>query len=111
MGYAALMIMEGSMTPGELTSMLLYLGVLVPPIVQMSNIVEQATHDVPLPARMADMRGCTTPNPESDQVRFIEVNDRIKVRTAVNSRNNMPRRRLPHSEINPIRTGPIKNPM
>lgn len=42
-GYAALMIMEGDMTPGELTSILLYLAVLVLPIVQMSNIGSQIT--------------------------------------------------------------------
>lgn len=42
-GYASMMIMEGNMTPGELTSMLLYLGVLVLPIVQMSNIGSQIT--------------------------------------------------------------------
>lgn len=42
-GYASVMIMEGSMTAGELTSMLLYLGVLVLPIVQMSNIGSQIT--------------------------------------------------------------------
>lgn len=42
-GYAALMIMQGEMTPGELTSILLYLAVLVLPIVQMSNIGSQIT--------------------------------------------------------------------
>lgn len=42
-GYASVMIMEGNMTAGELTSMLLYLGVLVLPIVQMSNIGSQIT--------------------------------------------------------------------
>lgn len=42
-GYASMMIMEGNMTAGELTSMLLYLGVLVLPIVQMSNIGSQIT--------------------------------------------------------------------
>lgn len=42
-GYASIMIMEGNMTAGELTSMLLYLGVLVLPIVQMSNIGSQIT--------------------------------------------------------------------
>lgn len=42
-GYASLMIMEGTMTAGELTSILLYLGVLVLPIVQMSNIGSQIT--------------------------------------------------------------------
>ncbi|MEL6672956.1 MAG: ABC transporter ATP-binding protein [Bacteroidota bacterium] len=43
LGYAAFLLMNGTMTAGDLTSFLLYLAVLVVPIVQMSNIGSQIT--------------------------------------------------------------------
>lgn len=43
LGYAGKMMMEGTMTSGDLIAFLLYLGVMVVPIVQMSNIGSQIT--------------------------------------------------------------------
>ena len=43
LGYAGYMMMHGNMTTGELIAFLLYLGILVVPIVQMSNIGSQIT--------------------------------------------------------------------
>ncbi len=82
-GYAALMIMEGVMTPGQLTSMLLYLGVLVFPIVQMSNIGSQITEAFAGLDRTQELLAMTREGEESDRnivldelvgdIRFEEV--------------------------------------
>jgi len=43
MGYGGLQIMAGVMTPGDLLAFILYLGFLVAPILQISNIGSQMT--------------------------------------------------------------------
>ena len=43
MGYGGWLILQGSMTPGELFSFTLFLGFLIAPVVQMANIGTQMT--------------------------------------------------------------------
>ena len=70
-GYAAIMIMKGEMTPGELTSMLMYLAVLVFPIVQMSNIGSQITEAFAGLDRTQELLGMTKEGEEPERTREL----------------------------------------
>ncbi len=70
-GYAAIMIMQGEMTPGELTSMLMYLAVLVFPIVQMSNIGSQITEAFAGLDRTQELLGMTKEGEEPERTREL----------------------------------------
>ncbi|MDP5169296.1 MAG: ABC transporter ATP-binding protein/permease [Bacteroidia bacterium] len=71
-GYAAIMIMEGTMTPGQLTSMLLYLGVLVFPIVQMGNIGSQITEAFAGLDRTQELLAMTREGEETDRTHLLK---------------------------------------
>lgn len=72
-GYASVMIMEGNMTPGELTSILLYMGVLVLPIVQMSNIGSQITEGFAGLDRTQELLSMLKEGEEADRTELMET--------------------------------------
>jgi subfamily B ATP-binding cassette protein MsbA len=57
MGYGGLQIMAGVMTPGDLLAFILYLGFLVAPILQISNIGSQMTEALAGLDRTAELLG------------------------------------------------------
>lgn len=71
MGLGAHFIMEGEMTTGELFSFILYLGFMIQPIVQMSNIGSQLTEAMAGLDRTQELM--SMPEEDEDEVRVTEL--------------------------------------
>ncbi|MFB1013480.1 MAG: ABC transporter ATP-binding protein [Bacteroidia bacterium] len=73
MGMGGYFIMEGSMTAGDLISFLLFLGFMVAPIVQMSNIGSQLTEALAGLDRTQELMNMT--EEDDPEVRNLVLND------------------------------------
>jgi ABC-type multidrug transport system fused ATPase/permease subunit len=73
MGMGGYFIMEGSMTAGDLISFLLFLGFMVAPIVQMSNIGSQLTEALAGLDRTQELMNMT--EEDDSEVRNLVLND------------------------------------
>jgi ABC-type multidrug transport system fused ATPase/permease subunit len=73
MGMGGYFIMMGSMTPGDLISFLLFLGFMVAPIVQMSNIGSQLTEALAGLDRTQELMNMT--EEDDPEVRSLVLND------------------------------------
>jgi subfamily B ATP-binding cassette protein MsbA len=73
MGMGGYFIMEGSMTAGDLISFLLFLGFMVAPIVQMSNIGSQLTEALAGLDRTQELMNMT--EEDDPEVRSLVLND------------------------------------